>query len=106
MANELLVEGSTVLYQSRYCDQQNFDLIISALRVDKKKDVRTVYKVKYPKFVNIEPLDSTSAFSTSDKTLTSGSNIWTTCSYGANPFLASNYHDMVNSVQLTDRRQY
>ena len=54
MANEMFREISPVLYENRYCSQENFHVIIDGIKEPKQGDnIRNIYKVKYPNFVQI-----------------------------------------------------
>ena len=77
MENTLISKTSSVLYQNRFCDQENFDLIITGFSVENTY-LRSIYKVNGPSFVNVATLISDSNYI--EESLTSGSNIWLTCS--------------------------
>ena len=83
MENKLTSLISSILYQNRLCDQENFDLLICG-RHKKQEDcyVRNIYKASYPHFTKIETLESRSKFIYSDRLLTSGSSIWTISNHG------------------------
>ena len=77
MEKELLNKSTSVLYQNRYCDQENFDLIIFG---DKKEVenacVRNIFNIKYPNFTSITTSIVNPNYN--DKLLTIRSSIWIT----------------------------
>ena len=75
MENELLTKESSVFYQNRFCDQEDFDLIITGPSIE-KDFLRSIYKVKCPGFTNRETL--VSDFNYIGEALTYGSSIWIT----------------------------
>ena len=78
MVIELFTEIPTVLYQNRYCNQKDFDLIVSESKRNKGgKYERNVHKVSYGSSMN----DGLLVYSSSsyDVTLTSDLNIWILC---------------------------
>ena len=67
--------GLEVLYQNRYCNQENFDLIISSrYHYRGKLAERNISKVDYPRFSNAEILFANSH--RDDIVLTSCSSIY------------------------------
>ena len=60
MGKDLMTRGTPVLYQNRYCDQENFDLVISAahhykvkfLKETSKIYIGNISKIEYPSFLN------------------------------------------------------
>ena len=76
MDNVLLTKETPVLYQNRYCDQENFDLIVSEVTSDKELKFyeRKIHKVKYPSYTYFETIHSTLKYNISDIVLTSGSD--------------------------------
>ena len=84
MASDLFIEISSVLYQNRYCDQEDFDLIVSEVTSDEvlKCYARKIYKVKYPSYKNVETIHSIPKYSICDTVLTSGSNVVITAIQG------------------------
>ena len=69
---ELFNKETTVLYQGRFCDQENFDYIIAGIH-NEKDCLKGIYKVKGPSFENVDTLISNS--SRIQHSLTSGSSI-------------------------------
>ena len=85
MTNNLLTKRPAVLYQNRYCDQLNFNLIISG--IDQFEDeawnfssIGSIYQVKYPDVSNVNKLYSSQEFSDLEIKLTCGSSLWSICS--------------------------
>ena len=94
----LLTKQSSVLYENRYCSQEDFHIIIGGIKIMRPVGyIRTIYKVKYP--YGVEIIDSSSTFSYSDVTVTSGLNIWTMC---AQNIISKNVNTFRNSVQMND----
>ena len=101
-----------VLYQNRFCDQKNFDLIVPEIVVDEEgRWNRKIYKVKSPSFTNVETLHSTLKYSISDLVLTSGTDIFITCIQGVERediddvrSSFSKYNLNVNLINLPDKR--
>ena len=69
MVSHLISEISSVLYQSRLCDQESFDLIISGHQSATRPVMKTIHKLQYPNFTNTELLYSTSECEDSNKSL-------------------------------------
>ena len=80
MKNILLNNVPRVLYQNRFCDQENFDIIVSEVVSDKED----VYKINIYrlKFSNIETLHYTLKYTISDQEPTNGSKILITSIQG------------------------
>ena len=98
MANEMFKEISPVLYQNRYCSQEDFHVIIDGIKNRRQgRNIRNVYKVKFPTVDEI--LESSSTFSYADVTVTSGLNIWTIC---ARRTVSEHINAFRNSVQMND----
>ena len=72
MKKTYFTEESSVLYQNRFCEQENFDFIITGLSVD-SDHLKSIHKVKGPSFTNIDTLVSDSNYI--EESLTSGSSI-------------------------------
>ena len=98
MTNQLFRGVSSVLYQNRYCSQEDFYIIIDGTKSRiQGGNIRNIYKVKYPNVDEI--LDSFLKFSYSDLTVASGINIWTRCDQGTvSEDLNSVYISFRNSV--------
>ena len=64
-----LSEVLSILNQNRFCDQDNFDLIISRLQCGPRPVMKTIHKLQYPSFTNAELLYSTSEFEESNTDL-------------------------------------
>ena len=74
----LFNKETSVLYQNRYCAQENFDIIFTGLN-DQIDYLRSVYNVKCPSFTHIETLVSKLKYIKG--TVTSCSSIWIICSH-------------------------
>ena len=104
MEKVLLTKGRPVLYQNRYCDQENFNVVISIF--DKGKlPAYNVSKVEYPRFSNAEILVVNSKYD--DIVLTSCSSIYiiriqTTEHFKISP---KKYSVSNNIVQMPDLRK-
>ena len=70
---ELFDKKYSVLYQNRFCDQENFDFIFTGHH-DGNEYLRSIYKVKCTSFTSYDTLVSESNYI--EKSLTSGSSIW------------------------------
>ena len=68
-----------VLYQNRFCDQKNFDLIVPEVFNENERLNRRINKIKSRCFTTIETVDFTLKNSMSDLTLTSGTDIYKIC---------------------------
>ena len=99
MLNNCFKKVSPVLYQNRYCDQKDFDIVFSSIY---ETNERKIHKVKYRRFTDIELLHSSSAYSDSDKILTSGFNIWTVLSRKNKRFEVDNCSPVVKSYLEND----
>ena len=101
----MLTKGTPGLYQNRYCDQENFNLVISAGHHNKGHYSRNISKVKYPSFSNVEILVANSKCS--DIVLTSCSSVWILCSRGWEHFKNSrgDCGNWKNIVQMPDLRR-
>ena len=75
MENELLTKESPVFYQNRFCEQEDFDLIITGPSVE-NNFLKSIYKVKCPSFTYRETL--VSDLNHIGEALSSGSSIWIT----------------------------
>ena len=88
-------EISPVLYQNRYCSQEDFYIIVGGVANRRQGgSIRNIYKVKYPNVDEI--LESFLTVSYSDATVASGLNIWTMCAQGS---VSKNVNALRNSVQ-------
>ena len=84
MTNDILTEPPAVLYQNRYCEQINFNLIISGIdetegKVRMYDRIGSIYQVDYPDFSNVDKLYSSKVFSDLEIQLTCGSRFWSIC---------------------------
>ena len=98
----------SVLYQNRFCNQENFDIIITGLH-DEIDNLKSIYKVKFPRFTRYGTLVSKSKYI--KETLTSASSMWTTCyqgtkkkSFYAFKALSRSYELPHNLVELPESR--
>ena len=93
-----LNEMSSVLYQNRYCDQEDFDLIVfSELTDDFDNNEATVNKINYPEFTKVEKVYSNSTFCEDVKILPCESNVLTISLKG------SMYYDVDNFGYFTSK---
>ena len=70
-----------ILYENRFCSQENVDIIFSGKQNDlTDTDVRCTFRIGYPEFKEIETLYSSSKHSFSDRTVCESNNIWSICS--------------------------
>ena len=98
MSLRALNEMSSVLYQNRYCDQEEFDLIVfSELTDDSDNNEAIVNKVNYPEFTKVEKVYSNSTFSGDDKIVPCESSVLTISSKG------SMYYDVDNFGCFTSK---
>ena len=88
MENELFTNESSVLYQNRFCQQENFDIIINTgvpvgnhrFNRGSNHSLNRIDKLKSPNFTSFDTLVSLKSKSFNmEKTLNSGSSIWVTC---------------------------
>ena len=111
MEKGLLNKGISVMFQNRYCDQEDFDIIISGRQYDSEREKfePNIYNVMYPGFTAVTTLVANS--NNEDKVLTSGSSIWITRtpkteevdSSGMSPV---SYGVKNNIIELPDIRKY
>ena len=74
-------KGSKRLYENRFCNQEDFDIIISENHNDlPNTEVRTTSRLSYPEFNEIETLYCSSNYRISKRTIGERSNIWNICS--------------------------
>ena len=68
MSYKTLPEMSSVLYQNRYCDQEDFDLIVSSELTDYYyNNEAIIHKIDYPGLTKAEEVYCNSTFSENDK---------------------------------------
>ena len=67
MSYKFLPKMSSALYQNRYCDQEDFNLIVSSWGDDYNE--QTVWKITFPGFTSVEKLYSNFTSSTFGKIL-------------------------------------
>ena len=80
MPRKILSQVSPVLYKNRYCDQEDFDLIVlSREENDKYDDVAAVCKIKCPGFTNDGNAFPSFKFDTKDKILPYKSSALAVC---------------------------
>ena len=111
MDKYLLNKETSVLYQNRYCDQENFDIIISGQQYDNKSEnfVQNIINIMYPSFTTVTTLVASLKYTV--KVLTSCSSVWitrtqeTTNNNGSRLF-PENYGLINNIVRLPDPRIY
>ena len=94
---------TSVLYQNRVCDQENFHLINTGLQ--------SIYKVKSCSFTNVDTLVSNSNYIKG--TVTSVSSLWIICRQGTKKKSSDSFklshrsYDLSNNlVQLPGSRDY
>ena len=88
----------SVLYQNRYCDQEDFDLIIfSKLTNDYDNNEAIVNKINYPEFTKVEKVYSNSTFNKHDKILPCESSVFRISRKG------SMYYDVDNFGNFTSK---
>ena len=98
MSLRALNEMSSVLYQNRYCDQEDFDLILfTELTGDSDNNEAIVNKINYPEFTKVEKVYSNSTFSEDDKILPCESSVLTISRKG------SMYYDVNNFAYFTSK---
>ena len=74
---------SAVLYQNRYCDQEDFDLIVSSeLSDDYYNKEAIIYKINYPGFTKAKEVYSNFKFNIFDQILPCESSVLATSSKG------------------------
>ena len=78
---KLSTKETSVLYQNRFCDQENFDIIVTRVHRG-ETDSKSIYRLKYPSFTNIETLVSKTKYI--QGAVTSGSSISILCRHGTN----------------------
>ena len=96
MSYRTLPEMSSVLYQSRYCDQKDFDLIVSS-KISYGNKEAIIHKISYPEFTKAEEVYSNSTFSEDDKILPCESSVLATSSKGLM------YYDVDNFGYFTSK---
>ena len=70
-----------VLYQNRFCEQKEFDFIVSGTTdVFKHSEERTSLRISLPNFDKIERIYFSKRHSYCDRTVCERSNVWTVCS--------------------------
>ena len=88
MVNELFTKESSVLYQNRFCQQENFDIIINTgvpagnhrFNRGGNHKLNRIDKLKSPNFTSFDSLVSIKSKSFyMENTLNFGSSIWVTC---------------------------
>ena len=106
---KLSTKETSVLYQNRFCDQENFDIIVTRVHRG-ETDSKSIYRLKYPSFTNIETLVPKTKYI--QGTVTSGSSIWILCTHGTkikssdDNKLSSRSNELSNNlVQLPDARE-
>ena len=83
MAATFSSHENQALYQSRFCNQENFDIIFSGNHNDlANTEFRSTLRISYPDFNEIETLYSSIKYTDTEKTICERSNIWTICSKG------------------------
>ena len=109
MEKEIFTKGASVLYQSRYCDQEKFDLVIAGVQYDdeREKMVSKICNIMYPSYTTVTTLVPSSNYT--DKVLTSCSSVWITRTQETNNYDVSrlfpeNYGVTNNIVRLPDSR--
>ena len=109
MEKQLLTKGTPVLYQNRYCDLENFDLVISGQHFDYDTySLENLNSTKYPELTSVSTLDIDLNYN--DKVLTSCSSIWIirtkeTKNNDPSTMNAGSYGVPINTVQMPDLRK-
>ena len=81
MAVHVFSKITRVLYQNRFCEQKEFDVIVSgATDVLKHSEERVSLRISLPDFDKIETIYFSTRHSNCDKTICERSNVWTDCS--------------------------
>ena len=66
-----------VLYHNRFCDQENFDIILSGtVDVYKHSEERKIFKLSLNDFSKVETLYNSTGLFNSDRTICERSNVW------------------------------
>ena len=108
MEKKFFSKEPSVLYENRFCYQENFDIIITGLYDDKDYS-KGIFKVKSPNLTHFESLVSNSKYI--EESLTFGSSIMIICnqetkkqSFDDLKMCSSSYDLSNNLVQLPDTR--
>ena len=81
MSVDLSAKTTRTLYQSRFCKQENFDIIISgSTDVFEYSEERVSFRISSNDFDKIEQIYKSKRHSFSDRTICERSNVWTVCS--------------------------
>ena len=77
MAVSFSSKTTRILYQNRFCEQENFDVIVSgSTNVLERESLR----LNSRNFDKIETIYNSKTHSSSDRTICERSNVWTVCS--------------------------
>ena len=113
MEKLLLPNGTPVLHQNRYCDQEDFEIIYSGecseIEDSRVQPYYNGFKIKYPSFTHITTLIAHSNHNS--KVLISCSSVWTTRieemeNVDASRLSSESYDVRNNVVELSDPRIY
>ena len=74
-------KNTQILYQNRFCEQEDFDVVISGCTdVLKPSEEIKIFKISLNDFSKVETIYHSTRQSYSDKTICERSNVWTVCS--------------------------
>ena len=81
MAVDFSSKITRVLYQNRFCEQEEFDVIVSGTKyVLKRSEERKSLIVSSQDFDKIQTIYQSKRHSYCDRTICERSNVWTVCS--------------------------
>ena len=81
MSVNFLSKITRVLYQNRFCEQEDFDIVISgSTNVLKHSEERISFRISSRSFDKIETIYNSKRHSYCDRTFCERSNVWTVCS--------------------------
>ena len=76
-------EAKQCLYENRFCNQRDFDIIISGNQNDlANTEIRSTTRISYPELKKIETLYSSIKQTDTESTIGERTSIWTICSKG------------------------
>ena len=74
-------KNTKILYQNRFCEQEDFDVIISGTTdMLKRSEERISFRISSKIFDKVETIHHSKRHSHSDRTVCERSNVWTVCS--------------------------
>ena len=78
MAVNLSSQDKQILYENRFCNQENFDIIISGNHNNlANTEVRSTFRISYPEFKTVETLNTSRKHNNTETTICERSDIWT-----------------------------